>query len=96
MANLQELYYQKALKQRENIRELLKNGTSASIEMPNHETLFDINVQWLKQHGIDVSIVTDRDGRPICLLDTSKILSLKPDFEKRYIEQPLFGDENVR
>ena len=96
MANLQELYYQKALKQRDEIRELLKNSTSASIEMPEHETLFDINIQWLKKHGINVNIVTDRDGRPICLLDTSKFLSLKPEYEKRYLEQPLFGDENVR
>ena len=85
MANLQELYYQKALKQRETIRELIKNSTSASI-----------NIQWLKKHGIDVNTVTDRDGRPICLLDTSKILSLKPEYEKRYLDQPLFGDENVR
>lgn len=96
MANLQELYYQKALKQRESIRELLKNSTSASIEVPEHETLYDINIQWLKKHGIDVNIVTDRDGRPICLIDTSKILTLKPDYEKRYVDQPLYGDENVR
>ena len=96
MANLQELYYQKAQKQRETIRRLLQEGTSASIEMPDHETLYDINVKWLNQHGIDVKTVTDRDGRPICLLDTSKIITLKPDYEKRYVDQPLFGDENVR
>ena len=96
MANLQQLYYDKAIKQRKSISTLLQNGTSAILEMPNHETLFDINIKWLKQHGIDVSVVRDRDGRPICLIDTSKMLSLKPEYEKRYIDQPLFDDQNIR
>ena len=96
MANLQEQYFLKAQKQRKTIRELLENGTSAVLEMPDHEVLYEINVKWLNNHGIDVKTVTDRDGRPICLLDTSKMLTLKPEYEKRYIDQPLFGDENVR
>ena len=96
MASLQELYYQKAQKQRETIRKLLQEGTSAIIEMPNHETLYDINIKWLSKHNIDVTYEKDRDGRPICLLDTNKVMTLKPEFEKRYMDQPLFGDENVR
>lgn len=96
MVNLQDLYYQKAQKQRREIGRLLQEGTSAIIEMPEHEVIFDINIKWLRAHKIGVETVRDRDGRPICLIDTSKILELEQRYEDRYTDQPLFEDENIR
>lgn len=96
MANLQDLYYKKAQQQRKAIRELLQNGTSALLEMPNHETLFDINIKWLNEYGIDVEVVKDRDGRPICLIDTSRLAEIPKQYEDRYVKAPLFEEENQR
>ena len=96
MASIQDIYYQKVLKQKQQIMRILEQSTSASIELPNHEVLYPLNIEWLKENGIETKVVTDRDGRPITLMDTSKVLVLDQALVARYAKKPLFEDQNVR
>ena len=96
MSSTNDLYIKKVLQQQRTINELLKNCQGATIEIPEHETLFPATVKWLNNHHIDVKQVTDRDGRPICLIDISKMVTLEPRHEQLIIDQPLFSEENVR
>lgn len=89
MANLQDIYLKKARAQRENIRKLLEVGTGAILEMPNHDVPFPINIKWLETHGIKVSIEKDRDGRPITLIDTSRVLQMPDRMIQAYVEEGL-------
>ena len=87
MANINDIFIQKARKQREDIKKLLAEGTSAILEMPNHDIPYPINIKWLEAHNIKVTKTEDRDGRPIAFLDTSRVMELSDRFIQAYISE---------
>lgn len=91
MANLGDFRIAKVKEQRNRIREVLKNGAGAELEMPKNDVIFPENIDWLKEFGIKVNSAKDRDGRTLNFLDISEMG--RAELKNISIKKGLFEEE---
>ena len=94
--NMGKAKLEKIKAQRGRIKMLIMQGDGAVLEMPNHEVLFNENIEWLKKFGITTEKAKDRDGRTIMFLDVSEIELTIPQDHKRALDMEGLIDNNLR
>lgn len=93
---ISKLKLEKIKDQRSRIKAAIMQGHGAEIEMPNHEVLFPENIEWLKEKGITVNKVRDRDGKPIVYIDIGGIDLEMPKDYKTALDKEKLIDNSLR